>query len=251
MATALFSSICSMKVEVKRLLIHALRRLLNTSAFDVSSAPAAVIYSIPGIPVHSFMTPPEKHASTIIREYRVILDGYDPASKVLEAAKLCKYVSEISNSKQNPSTGTTSTTLDGAKTGFNTLGYKYTQVDSFSMAAVKNSLDKCYPVYIAAGDKNNLTSTTGHAFVIRGYWDTKINVQDSPYKGDLAISLAINWGYMAGFGDGWYLAEIGELGFDFIGLTPLVFTDQGPAYSSHNWSRAIKLLTNVRPQNMN
>lgn len=206
--------------------------------------------NIATINIMAYYQYPTTYDWDFLTEYRVIHDGYDPASKVLQAAKLCKEVSRLSNSTHNPSTGKTSTTLAGAKAGFTSLGYKYTQVDSFSMNAVKNSLDKCYPVYIAAGDKNNPSYTTGHAFVIRGYWDTKINVQDSPYQGDLAISLGINWGNMAGFGDGWYLAEIGDLGLDFIGLTPLIFTDQGPAYSSRNWSRAIKLLTDVRPQNM-
>ncbi len=182
--------------------------------------------------------------------YPTIVEEYDPEEVVLEAAKLCKYVSEVSNSTSNPSTGTTSTTLAGAKAGFTALGYKYTQVDSFSMTAIKKSLDNCYPVYMAAGDKNNPSNSTGHAFVVRGYWNTEINVEESLYNGDLAISLGINWGNMGGFGDGWYLVEIGDLGLDFVGLNPIVLTDQGPAFSNQDWSRAVKLLTDIRPDNM-
>ncbi len=73
---------------------------------------------------------------------------------------------------------------------------------------------------------------------------------ESLYNGDLAISLGINWGNMGGFGDGWYLVEIGDLGLDFVGLNPIVLTDQGPAFSNQDWSRAVKLLTDIRPDNM-
>ncbi len=182
--------------------------------------------------------------------YPTILEEYDPEEVVLEAAKLCKYVAEISNSTHYPTTGATGTSISGAKKAFDMLGYKYTHIDSFNMNAIRSSLDQCHPVYMAGYDKKP-GETLGHAFVVRGYWDTKIKESAThTYAGESGSSLGINWGYMGGFGDGWYLVEFAGFSIDYLGLHPYILTDEGPAYSSYSWAEDVQLITHIRPKEM-
>lgn len=182
--------------------------------------------------------------------YPTILEEYDPEEVVFEAAKLCKYVAEISNSTYYPTMGATGTSISGAKKAFDILGYKYSHVDSFSMNAIRSSLDQCYPVYMAGRDKKP-TTILGHAFVVRGYWDTKIKESSThTYAGESGSSLGINWGYMGGFGDGWYLVEFAGFSIDYLGLYPYQLTEQGPAYSPNNLGENVQLITHIRPKDM-
>ncbi len=73
----------------KRLLIHTFISPLKTSALDVSSPLAAVMNSIPGMPSHCSITPPEKtclhhHEKFTVTPFEVhILKTVDRSSPVM------------------------------------------------------------------------------------------------------------------------------------------------------------------------
>lgn len=190
---------------------------------------------------------PSTYRWSYLLEYSNIIEGVDPDDKVLEAAEMCREVSSKSNSIHHPTTAATTTTYEGAVTGFKELGFALDTVTTYNLDSIKSSLDRCYPVHVSAGDASDSTNSTGHVFIVRGYWDVKIK-DGGPYNEDLAVSLGINWGSMGGFGDGWYLVSLGDLDIDFIGLKPFIIGDNGPTESSKNWIRDIKLITNIRPK---
>lgn len=174
-------------------------------------------------------------------EYRVVIPGYQPDAVVEKAAQLCKDLFDANHSVVNENS--TTTALSNVVPGLRSFGYESSNTMQFSLDSIKASLEQFYPVYMRGQDPQ---SAVGHAFVVRGYWE--IQPKDSTSNLDHAVSLGINWGWMGGFGDGFYLVQYGPFNLSYIGLHPLILGDYGPEYSNKNYIDVIRLITRIRPK---
>lgn len=183
---------------------------------------------------------PEKYNWAALKEFRAIIEGYQPASLVTQAAQLCKDIF-IANKSVNTENGTGTKPSD-VITGLRSFGYETSGLLEYSLDSIKASLEKFYPVYMRGQDPKK---TIGHAFVVRGYWKV---LPKSNLQRDSTVSIGINWGWMGGFGDGFYLAEYDDVDLTILGLHPLVFGNEGPVASKDSYTDKIKLITRIRPK---
>lgn len=184
---------------------------------------------------------PERYNWAALEEFRVIIEGYQPDAVVMEAAQLCKDIFDAN--KSIPHDKGTETNPINVIAGLKSFGYESSNLINYNLDSIKYSLEHFYPIYMRG---QNPEKTVGHAFVVRGYWDI---VPKNP-MGYLSPSttIGINWGWMGGFGDGFYLVEYDGFDLAYLGLYPLLFTDDGPKYSTSTYSDKVKLITRIRPK---
>lgn len=184
---------------------------------------------------------PEKYNWTALKQFRVVIEGYQPDTVVTEAAQLCKDLF-IANKSVSNDEGTGTKTED-VYTGLQSFGYVSNLVMDYNLDSIRASLENLNPIYMRGQDPSK---NSGHAFVVRGYWEVipkDISVMDT------TVSLGINWGWMAGFGDGFYLAQYAHMNLIALGLYPMIFTEYGPEYSKYSYADKMKIITRIRPRN--
>lgn len=174
-----------------------------------------------------------------------VLSGIFTSSDIKRAANLCKSVYEATGSKSSPSGGTT-TSIEGLYAGISAMTMKAAPVyKGFNIEVIKSSLSYARPIIAAAYDKSGDTQI-GHMFVIRGWWKSTYAYPSYDNEVITAETIAINWGYQGGFGDGWYCSYFDNGGFESgIQLRPIVLKDTGPDFSSRDWTKDIQLISHV------
>ena len=183
---------------------------------------------------------PETYNWAALKEFRVVIEGWQPNSVITEAAQLCKDVYEA-NKSQGLENGAV-TYISNVAAGLQSFGYEMSPVMYYNLDSIRASLESFYPIFMRGQDP---AKTNGHAFVVRGYWEVK------PKAGvalDSTVSIGISWGNLGGFGDGFYLARFDDLDLTLLGLYPLIFTDEGPETSKLSYADEIRLLTRIRPK---
>lgn len=181
---------------------------------------------------------PANYDWTNLKQYEVVIPGWQPQSVIDNAAQLCLDVYTIVGSKGSSSA--TSTTPNQAYAGFYDLGFLCNPIHAYNLDSIRSSINNLRPIWMCGQDS---TSSSAHAFVVRGYWEI-INKNEA---NAFSVSLGFNWGWMGGYGDGWYLVEYEGFDLSFIGLRPKIFGNDGPAISKKNYNKNMRIITQIRP----
>ena len=174
----------------------------------------------------------------------VVSDWFTP-SEIKNAANLCKSVYEATNSKSD-SSGRTTTSIEGLYAGIGAMDMAAAPVyKGFNIEVIKSSLSYARPIIVAAYDKTG-NAKIGHMFVVRGWWKSTYAYPSENNREITAETIAINWGNLGGFGDGWYCSYFDGGGFDRgISLRPIVLTGLGPNMSPRDWTKDMQLISHV------
>lgn len=178
----------------------------------------------------------------------VLSDWFTP-SEILNATNLCKSVYEATNSRSD-SSGTTTTSIEGLYAGIGAMEMIAAPVYSgFNIEVIKSSLSFQRPVIVAAYDKTG-DAKIGHMFVVRGWWKSTYAYPTYDNEEITAETIAINWGFVGGFGDGWYCSYFDDGGFESgVKLQPIVLKDTGPDFSPRDWTKDMQLISHVTFKN--
>lgn len=180
-----------------------------------------------------------------------VVSNWHTPLMIKSVANLCKDVYRYTNSKTNPETGATGTTVEGLYAGMDSVGLKAAPIyKGFNIEVIKSSLQYARPVIMAANDKAGIADV-GHAYIVKGWWKAR-SVYPSPWDMEVITeSLAIGWGYSGGFGDGWYCAVFAGLGFENgIKLSPITLDNEGNlGYTKIDWTKDIHLISHVARKN--
>lgn len=126
--------------------------------------------------------------------------------------------------------------------------YSYHKTQPYHIDSVGKSVKEKKPVITFGQSKYG---NTGHAFVIRGYWEIKVTPEmrekggpNNYLYGD-GISLGVTWGNSGGWGDGWYLVQWDDLNISDLGLGRY---DPSKNVYVNDYSVNLSVITNIKPQ---